>query len=465
MLTQHSCTDRTEHSLAVTLRNRRQRLAEKIAFPVVLWSGTSSPRNFPANSYPFRPSSHFLYFAGLPLRDAAIRLEDGRLQLFMDNPSPSSVLWHGASASRDEIAAQIGADEAHPMTVLKSYTDAAATIAVQDAQTRLQQSHLLHRMIYPGHQPQGVDADLTRAVVELRLCHDEGAIAEMRKAAQVTVAAHQAGMRATPTATTEAQVRAAMESVILSHNMSCAYTSIVTVHGEVLHNDHYHHALQPGELLLADVGAETESGWASDVTRTWPVSGRFSASQRAVYDLVLLAHDTCIAQIAPGVEYRDIHLMAARVLAEGLVDIGILKGRPQDLVDLDAHALFFPHGIGHLLGLDVHDMEDLGDWAGYAFGRQRSDRFGLGYLRLDRPLQPGMVVTIEPGFYQVPAILNDPERRSLFQDVVNWERLADFEDVRGIRIEDDVLVTESGCDILTADLPTHAGDIEALVHL
>jgi Xaa-Pro aminopeptidase len=261
----------------------------------------------------------------------------------------------------------------------------------------------------------------------------------------------------------ESQIRAAIEAVMLAHEMTCAYGSIVTVHGEVLHNDQYSHLLKSGDLLLVDAGAETASGWASDITRTCPVSGRFSSTQRDIYDLVLAAQDACIAAIGPGVDYREIHLLAAKVLAEGLVELGILRGRSSDLVDQDAHALFFPHGIGHLLGLDVHDMEDLGDRAGYAPGRTRSDRFGLGYLRLDRPLQPGMVVTIEPGFYQVPAILNDPERRDRYQEMVNWERLAQFADVRGIRIEDDVLVTATGAEVLTAELPTQAAAIEQLV--
>ena len=250
---------------------------------------------------------------------------------------------------------------------------------------------------------------------------------------------------------------------MITHNMTPAYGSIVTVHGEVLHNEQYHHPLQPGDLLLVDAGAETESGWASDVTRTWAVSGKFSPTQRAVYQVVLAAHDACIAAMRPGAEYQDIHLLAAEVIAAGLVDLGILRGQPQALVEQDAHALFFPHGIGHLLGLDVHDMEDLGDRAGYAEGRSRSDRFGLGYLRLNRPLQAGMVVTIEPGFYQVPAILNDPQRRSRYQDMVDWDKLAQFSDVRGIRIEDDVLVIETGTEVLTAALPTQAEAIESLV--
>ncbi|GAX35618.1 aminopeptidase P family protein [Nodularia sp. NIES-3585] len=448
--------------LKQTLHHRRQKLATLINFPAILWSGNTNPRNFPANVYPFRASSHFLYFAGLPLPNAAIRLEAGKLELFIDNPPPSSALWHGEIPTRDQIAEQIGADTARPMAELESCLESAATISVQNAATWTQQTQLLNRWVLPQQPPQGIDLELAKAIISLRLTHDAGALEELRKAAAVTVAAHKAGIAATAKAKTEAQVRAAMEAVIIGENMTTSYNSIVTVHGEVLHNEHYHHPLQPGDLILADVGAETQMGWAGDVTRTWPVSGKFSSTQRDIYHVVLAAHDACIAKICPGVEYRDIHLLAATVIAEGLVDLGILQGNPQDLVEMDAQALFFPHGIGHLLGLDVHDMEDLGDLAGYEEGRNRSDRFGLGYLRLNRPLHPGMLVTIEPGFYQVPAILNDANLRSKYENVVNWQRLSQFADVRGIRIEDDVLVTEEGREVLTAALPNSASAIEDL---
>ncbi|RUR84509.1 aminopeptidase P family protein [Chlorogloeopsis fritschii PCC 9212] len=450
-------------SLVDTLRQRRQRLAARIDFPAILWSGSSSPRNYPANVYRFRASSHFLYFAGLPLSNAAIRLEAGKLTLFMDDPAPSSALWHGEMPKREEIAQAIGADAAFAIAELESYLEGAATIAVQDAATWTQQSQLLNRWVLPQNQLQGIDLELAKAIVELRLTHDAGALAELRKAAAVTVEAHKAGMAATVNAKIEAQVRGAMEKVIIAHNMTTSYNSIVTVHGEVLHNEQYHHSLQPDDLLLADVGAETEMGWAADVTRTWPVTGKFSSTQRDIYDVVLAAHDACIAKIRPGVEYGEIHLLACTVIAEGLVDLGILQGQPEDLVERDVHSLFFPHGIGHLVGLDVHDMEDLGDLAGYEQGRKRSDRFGLSYLRLNRPLRAGMLVTIEPGFYQVPAILNNSELRSRYQYTVNWERLSEFADVRGIRIEDDVLVTEQGSEVLTVALPTDASAVEELV--
>ena len=451
-------------TLSTTLQQRRKRLAELIETPAILWSGKYTPRNFPANTFPFRASSHFLYFAGLPLENAAIRLEAGKLELFMDDAPPEAALWHGEMPQRSEIAHLIGADKAYPLVELTHKTNGAVTIAVQDSQTYQQQCQLLQHNIPFPQAAKDSELDLIKAIVTLRLCHDAEAINELKASADVAIKAHKAGMQGTLTAKTEAEVRGIMEGVIIAHNMTTAYGSIVTVHGEVLHNEQYHHALQPGDLLLADVGAENPLGWASDITRTWAVSGQFSPTQRDIYNLVLAAHDTCIANMRPGVEYRDIHLLAAKIIAEGLVDLGILKGNPADLVAMDAHALFFPHGIGHILGLDVHDMEDLGDLAGYEQGRARSDRFGLGYLRLDRPLRPGMLVTIEPGFYQVPAILQNPSWRDKYQGVVNWDKLAQFADVRGIRIEDDVLITETGTEVLTASLPTSIADIETLVN-
>ncbi|MBE9137549.1 aminopeptidase P N-terminal domain-containing protein [Nodosilinea sp. LEGE 07088] len=433
------------------LHHRRDRLAQLYPEPVVLWSGQAVSRNFPANVYPFRANSHFLYFAGLPLARAAIRLDGGKLTLFMDDTSPDAALWHGPTPARDQIAAAIGATAAYPYQHLTAYLPDATTLPAQ--------AGLASGLGLEPHPGPG----LVEALVTLRLHHDDVALAEIKRAAAVSVAAHRAGMAATAGAETEAQVRAAMEQVIMAQNMTCAYNSIVTVHGEVLHNEQYHHRLTPGDLLLADVGAEAPSGWASDITRTWPVSGRFTSAQRDIYDVVLAAHDACIAAAKPGVEYRDLHLLACHTLATGWVDLGLLKGRPESLVERDIHALFFPHGVGHLLGLDVHDMEDLGDAAGYGPGRQRSDRFGLKFLRLDRPLAANMVVTIEPGFYQVPAILDPARQSGQVDDAVNWERLEDFRAVRGIRIEDDVQITATGCTVLTEALPTAPEALEALV--
>ncbi len=385
----------------------------------------------------------------------------GQLTLFMDDAPPEDSLWHGYSPTVQQIAAQIDASAHYPLSQLAQFAE-AATIPLQDPFTRQQQAKILGRTWDNACELQGVDQALAEALIQLRLIQDEAAITAIQQAANVTVQAHLAGMSCTRKAKTEAQVRAAMEAAIIAENMTTAYASIVTVQGEVLHNLHSHNALHPGELLLADVGAEHALGWASDVTRTWPVSGKWSPTQQAVYNVVLSAHDACIAAIQPGVEYAEIHLIAATAITAGLVDLGILKGDPATLVERAAHALFFPHGIGHLIGLDVHDMEDLGDLAGYALGRSRSDHYGMQYLRLNRPLQAGMAVTIEPGFYQVPAILQNARSGEL-ADCVDWERLKVFEDVRGIRIEDDVQVTDTGYQVLTSALPTHADEITRMV--
>jgi len=454
-----------DSNLKTTLQTRRQKLAQQFTGKALLWSGCAPSRNFPANTFPFRASSHFLYFAGLPLENAVIELDNGKLTLFLDNPSAEISLWAGEQPTREEIATQMGADAAYPLSALENDYSAAATIALPNPTTYQHQCRCLQRDIPQPWQAQGQDLELIHAIIQLRLSHDDSAIAHIRQAVGVSMKAHQAGMQATQPGKTEAEIRAAMEQVFIAHDQPCAYGSVVTVHGEVLHNHDYSHTLQTNDLLLADVGAESPGGFASDITRTWPVNGQFSATQREIYDLVLSAHDASIEAVAPGVEFQDIHWKAATVLTEGLVDLGILQGTVSDLLAQDAHAIFFPHGVGHLLGLDVHDMEDLGDLAGYAPGRTRSKRFGLGNLRLDRALQTGMAVTIEPGFYQVPALLQNAKHREPYQNMVNWDKLAQFNDVRGIRIEDDVLVTSQGADVLSASLPCQRESIEALVQV
>lgn len=451
-----------------TLIQRRQALAAQVPSRVLLWAGGVLPRNFPANGFPFRASSHFLYFAGVPLVQGVILLEGGTMTLFWDEPPPSATLWHGETPSRSDWAAYMACDRHYPLADLPQWVEAAAppaSLPVQDPRTQAQQQQILGHL--PLDPPRPEDVQLAEAVIQLRMHQDALALGQLHQAMAVTLTAHLAGMASTFQALhqggTEARVRSVMEAVIQCHHMETAYGSIVTTQGQILHHHHSHHPLQAGDLLLADVGAETPLGWAADITRTWPVAGRFSPTQRDLYGVVLAAHDQAIAALAPGVEYRDVHLRGCEVLAAGLVDLGILRGNPADLVAEDAHALFFPHGIGHLLGLDVHDMEDLGDRAGYAPDRTRSDRFGLGYLRLDRPLEAGMVVTIEPGFYQVPALLQDPQRRDRYRDQVNWERLEQFGDVLGIRIEDDVLITATGSQVLTAALPTGIPEIESIV--
>jgi Xaa-Pro aminopeptidase len=434
----------------------------------LLPAGTIRSKNYPDNTYPFRAGSHFLYFVGVSIPDAALVFADSQVTLYAPSPDVSAALWHGPSPGLDELGAELGLDVRPTAELAMRARDVAseiATVSPNDDVTAMWLSDLLQKPVEARQGARVVDgtadAALADALIAVRLCHDEAGLAQLRQAAAVTARAHAAGMRATRPGLREADVMAAMIAAIFSSGMTLAYEPIVTVHGEVLHNQSYTNPIGASDLLLADVGAETPEGWAGDVTRTWPAGGRYSPTQRALYDVVLDAQRTAIAMVRPKTRYRAVHEAAARRIVEGLVHLGILRGDVDGLVERGAHALFFPHGVGHLLGLDVHDMEDLGDRAGYARGRTRPGRFGDRYLRLDRDLLPGMAVTIEPGFYNVPAILNDAELTESIGGDLDRGKLATFADVRGIRIEDDVVVTDGEPEVLTAAIPKTAGEIEA----
>jgi Xaa-Pro aminopeptidase len=441
---------------------RRTRLAERLGNRAALIpAGAPRARTAPGNAYYFRASSHFLYLFGLHLPRAYGLWDGDSWQLFVPEASPDAALWHGKEPGPPELSAALGC----PVLPTEALANAVkktppATLPALDGDTRSDQASLLGRPIAVG-KLDAVDAPLADAMIDLRLVHDEAAIAQLRMAAQASGAAHRAGMAATRPGIRESTVRAAMEAELISRNIGVSYNSIVTVHGEILHNEQYHHLLSKGDLLLADVGAETAEGWAGDITRTWPVSGRFSSTQRDFYNVVLRAQMRVIDAVRPGDSFRELHFLAGRTLADGLIALGVLRGDPDELLADGVVALLFPHGLGHLLGLDVHDMEEMGDRATYAPGRTRSTQPGLATLRLDRDLVAGMAVTIEPGLYQVPGILNDPVRTARAGDRLRRERLAAFSDVRGIRIEDDILVTVNGREVLTADVPKTPEDLEA----
>lgn len=423
-------------------------------------------RNFRANLYPFRASSHFLYFVGESMEGAAVLFADGEATLFAHSPDPEDALWHGPRPELSALRERLGFDAVRPLGELPSAVPAGtATLPPEDAATAEWLGEVLGRSVKrsSGDQLSGPDAALADAMIALRLTHDEAGVAQLRHAAAVSAEAHVAGMRATRDGGTEHDAVAAMTAVLRRAGLEDAYGPIVTVHGEVLHSSSHDNPTRAGDLLLADVGGETPEGWAADITRTWPVSGTFSGTQREIYDVVLEAQLACIATAKPGVRYRDVHETAKRKIVEGLVGLGIFRGDIDGLLERGAAAIFFPHGIGHLLGLDVHDMEDLGDRAGYAPGRERAAAFGDAYLRLDRDLAPGMAVTIEPGFYQVPGILNDDTLVGRVGDDLRRDVLERYADVRGVRIEDDVLITESGNDVLTASVPKAAVEIEAVM--
>jgi Xaa-Pro aminopeptidase len=452
-----------EPSPSTAFARRRALLAERLERPALFVSGLARPRNYAGNRYPFRAESHFLYFVGRALEGAALLVRPDGATLYAEPPDPEEALWSGPEPTLDALSAELGL-EVRPLEELRP-PDGTATLPAQDADTALLQSELLGRDVWPGSGPEleGADAALADHVIALRLIQDAAAVAQMRKLVKVTERAHRAGMRATRPGVREATIVAAMDAEIVASGCAHAYQPIVTRHGEVLHDERHDRVVEPGDLVLADVGAEAPEGWASDVTRTWPATGRYSGTQRDAYEAVLSAQKAAIAAVAPGVRYLEVHRAAGRALLARLIELGLFRGDLDDLYARGAAALFFPHGVGHLLGLDVHDMEDLGDRAGYAPGRTRSTSFGDRYLRLDRDLAPGMMVTIEPGFYRIPYLLERPQEIGDLESALDRTVLARFSDVRGIRIEDDVLVTDQGAEVLTQEIPKSVGDVEAAI--
>ena len=449
--------------------SRRRALLAKLDGPALLAAGQPQARNFRNNHHRFRASSHFLYFLGAAIPGAALLFARGAAQLFVPTPEADDALWHGPRPTLAAIQEAHQLDAVRPLEELAgALRDAGgdvATLPTEDAASAAWLASALGRAILPGtgHTiAEGTpDHALALAVIALRLRHDAAATAQLRAGAEASASAHLAGMRATRGARFEWEVAAAMTGELRRHHLDDAYSPIVTVRGEVLHNPTHDNALTAGDLLLADVGGETPEGWAADITRVWPVSGRFSPTQRAIYEAVLAAQEAAIARVTQGTRYRDVHETAGRALVAALKDLGIFKGDVDGLYERGAAAIFFPHGVGHLLGLDVHDLEDLGDRAAYAPGRVRSARFGDCYLRLDLDLEPGMAVTIEPGFYQVPALLADATLTGAVGADLDRGVLQRFADVRGIRIEDDVLCTEGAPEVLSRAAPKTIAAVEA----
>lgn len=445
---------------------RRTSLQNAVAGPILLVGNGHRPRNLPAYGVPFRQDSTFLYFTGCASPDAALLLADGEEILFLPPVADDDALWHGTVETIEQTGRQLGFSRVEAIGALAAvcapHQGRLKTLAVPDQTATRTAARLSGRPTLRFGEDNGAD-DIVDAIIQMRRRLSAEEIQEMKGAVPATAAAHRAAMAATRPGSHERQIAAIFTGVIAAHGLTTAYDSIVTVRGEVLHNHHHIHPLAAGQLLLLDGGAEARTGYANDVTRTWPVSGTFSPRQKAVYEAVLAAQQEAIAMVRPGVRYRDVHTKASRVLATFLSDEGLLTVSPDAALESGAHALFFPHGIGHLLGLDVHDLEAFGDRAQYAPGRTRSTQFGTAYLRLDLDLEPGMVVTIEPGIYFVPAILADTTLTARFRGQVDLDRARSWLGFGGVRVEDNVVVTDSDPDVITAEIPKTVADVEAAI--
>lgn len=456
---------------------RRAQFLAAIDTPVLLMAGGWIARNYPANWHPFRADSSFLFFFSEPEPNAAALFDpkDESVTLFLDERTQADALWHGQVPSFADIKKLTGVTAVEKRADLAKVVSKKVgrrrvrTVAIPDPRATAEAQAITGEPLDFHDAVKVGNPDLLLAIARLRNQRSEEELAEMRKAAAVTREAHTAAMARTRPGIYEQELVGYVEGAFARHGCVPAYNTILSVRGEVLHNHAHSNLLKETDLVLLDAGAERSSGYCADVTRTWPANGHFSPEARDIYDVVLAAEKAAIAAVKPGVRYRDLHTLAAEVMADGLVQLGLMHGDPASLVASGAHAMFFPHGVGHLLGLDVHDMEAFGDLIAYGAGRSRSKQFGTAYLRLDLDLEPGMCFTIEPGIYFVPAILRDPAFKKQFKGQVDFARAEHFLTMNsmrgfgGIRIEDDVVCTEAGCEVLTAAVPKERLAVEALV--
>lgn len=450
-------------NLASTFAERRRRLSALVPGPVLLMGNGERARNLPMNKVPFRQDSSFLYFTGCALPDAAMLLQEGYCTLFIVPPEADDALWHGEVEGFDSLRDRYHVDAVRSIDELPVAIDdlTVQTIAVADESKNRRLTELTGEPLSFGKQCG--DEALIDAIIALRRPKSPDEINQLRAAAEVTAKAHLACMRGTRPGGHEQHLTALFQAILTYHDCTEGYGTILTQSGDVLHSRAHDAELHDGRLLLLDGGAELRSGYGADVTRTWPVSGKFDGRQRAAYQAVLDAQKASIAITKPGVRYRTVHDASCLVLARFLADEKLLRVSPEAAVELGAHAVFYPHGTGHLLGMDVHDLENFGDRPAYPKGQGRPTQFGTRYLRLDLPLEVGWVVTIEPGFYVVPAILADKELRETFADAIDWDRAAQWAGFGGIRIEDDVLVTADGSDVLTGSIPKEIAELEAIL--
>jgi len=449
-----------------TYTKRRQQLMDRLDSGLVLLLGhEAAPRNAAANTYPFRQDSTFLYYLGLaePHRAALLDVEAGTTWLFGDDPTVEDIVWTGPVAMIAELGDCVGVTTTAPREEMAQQLKAA-----QNAGRSI---HLL-----PGYRPEtplrlaalfgdkipNPSPDLIRAVVAQRTVKNEDEIAQIEVALEVSAQMHHHAMRITQPGMREQEIVGALASIVNLAGLEPSFTTIFSVHGEILHNLVYRNLMQEGDIVIHDSGVESDLGYASDITRTFPVSGTFTPQQRDLYTIVLTMQEQALDAIRPGIPFREVHRLAATVLMQGLKDLGLVRGKPDDAVDVGAHTLFFPHGLGHLLGLDIHDMTALGrDYVGYSTSVRPDNRFGWNRLRFARELETGFVVTVEPGLYFIPALIDQWHAENRLTDFINYDKVCGFRQARGIRIEDDVLVNSTGARILGPPIAKTIGDVEA----
>ncbi len=451
---------------------RRQQLKKKISDGIILLLGNvDSPMNYADNTYYFRQDSTFLYFFGLDFQKLAgvIDTETGEEIIFGNDVEIEDIIWMGPQIALKEKAEKVGISKTEPYKNLLIIIEKAILsgrkihfLPPYRAENKLLLNGLLG--ISVSKLKAYSSLELIKAAVDLRSVKEELEIAEIRKACAVGYQMHVTAMKMAKAGVWEQSIVGTIEGIANAGGGMVPFPVILSQNGETLHNHDHSKNLQNGRLLLVDAGAEVGSHYASDFTRTMPVSGKFSQKQREIYEIVLAANNRGRELTKPGSTYLSVHLAAAEVIASGMKALGLMKGDVKEAVANGAHALFMPHGLGHMLGLDVHDMEDLGQiYVGYDNETRPVDQFGTAYLRMGRKLQPGFVITNEPGIYFIPALIEKWKAEKINADYINFDRLESYLDFGGIRLEDDILVTESGGEIIGDRIPVTPDEIESIM--
>lgn len=454
-------------------KNRRMRLREKMTDGLILILGNGeAPANYTDNTYKFRQDSSFLYFFGLnhPGFAGVIDIESGDEYIFGNDVDIDDIIWMGPQPSVREMASEVGVEKTAPFAELGGCLKKAIAQGRRIhflPPYRFRNKLLIEDLLGISHSlvKEYASLELIKAVVDLRSVKEACEIEEITKACNVGYLMHTAAMRNCKPGVKEQYIAGVLEGIAASYGSMVSFPVILSQHGETLHNHDHSLILKEGKMMLTDAGAEEVSHYCSDFTRTIPVGGKFNERQKDIYNIVLNCNNRAIEIARPGVTYLHVHLEVCKVLAQGLKELGLMKGSVEDAVAAGAHALFMPHGLGHMMGLDVHDMEDLGQiYVGYDDETRPVNQFGTSSLRMGRRLQEGFVITDEPGCYFIPALIDQWKEQGMHKDFLNYDRIEAFKDFGGIRLEDDILIIPGGSRFLgDKRTPITVGEVEEIM--
>ncbi len=454
--------------------DRRNKLKKQLKSGLILFPGNEEPAmNYPGNTYVFRQDSSFLYYFGVDQADlfGVIDIDNDEDIIYGNEFDIYDIIWMGQQTTIRNKAGRAGINKTEPVKNLTAKIDNAIKRGIKIhylPQYRYKIINWMSKLL--GTQPDAINkyvsSKLIEAVVAQRSKKIKEEISEIEYALDIAYEMHTTAMKMAEPGMIEKEIAGAIEGIALSMGPGVSFPPIVSIHGEILHNHSYNNKLKSGDLMVNDSGAESYLHYASDITRTFPVDGKFTNKQKEVYEIVLKSQVDSIKAMKPGRKFRDIHLLAARTITVGLKELGLLKGDVDEIIKAGAHAMFFPHGLGHMLGLDVHDMEGLGeDFVGYTDKVKRSEQFGLAYVRIGKELEPGYVLTVEPGIYFMPELIDFWRGDNKFRQFINYDKVDTYKGFGGIRIEDNVLVTRDGYRVLGKQaIPKTIDEVERMCY-